>query len=145
VDGEHGPRNGTLHLDVVNGTASRTGGTPLAGTPFTGETYQIDKGGTVSAAAKDNWWRVRHGGYALFNDVQLSTCRDAFACSRMARSWRPEASAARYECQSERPAAGYCTLQLARYSSGGVPDASFGSNGHIVTAITSVTPEVNLP
>ena len=42
------------------------------------------------------------------------------------------------------PAAGYCTLQLARYSSSGAPDASFGSNGRVVTAITSVNPEVNL-
>ena len=36
-----------------------------------------------------------------------------------------------------------CTLQLTQHTSGGTPDAAFGTNGRVVTAVTNIHMEVN--
>ena len=110
-----GRGTGTLHLDLVNGTGiANVGGTPLAGTPVTGETYQIDKGGTVIGTGEGQpVTGFGSGGYALFSDVQRERRRDAFACSSDGRILAAGGiGCAAHVIRTPRSPA-YCTLQLA--------------------------------
>jgi hypothetical protein len=69
-DGQHGARN----RDTCVSTSSMSqgianiGGTPLGGAPVTGQTYQIDKGGTVVGSGEGQLVTgFGNGGYALFH------------------------------------------------------------------------------
>ena len=140
-----GRGTGTLHLDVVNGTGiTNTGGTPLAGTPFTGETYQIDKGGTVLGSGEGQLVTgFGNGGYALFGDVQIATTPGRVRVLSNGQIFAREAWAVRPT--SIQPLRRRVLHAAARpYSAGGVPDASFGSSGRVMTAVTNVLPDVNV-
>ena len=68
-----GRGTGTLRLDVANGTGitNIAGTAALAGTPFTGETYEIDKGGTVLGIGEGQPVAAfGSGGYAPFSEGQ---------------------------------------------------------------------------
>ncbi len=141
-----GRGTGTLHLDLVNGTGiTNTGGTPLAGLPVTGETYRSTRAARSSAAAKASWSTgFGNGGYALFGDVRI---RDGAGTHSRARG-RPDPGGRRHRMRRQSSIRTirmqrYCTLQLAQYSASGAPDASFGTNGRVVTAVTNIGPEVN--
>ena len=135
-----GRGTGTLHLDVVNGTGiTNTGGTPLAGTPVTGETYHIDKGGTVIGSGEGQLVTgFGSGGYALFGDVQIATAPGRVRVLSDGRIFAAGGVGCATNFNPNAPATASCTLQLARYLASGVPDASFGTNGRVVTAVTNV-------
>ena len=135
-----GQGTGSLHLDVVDGTGiTDASGTPLAGTPVTGETYQIDKGGTVNGTgAGQPVAGFGSSGYALFSDVPTVVAPSAIAVLADGRIL----AAGAIGCNAT---SNLCALQLARYSATGVPEASFGTNGRLVTAVTNVSPELNAP
>jgi uncharacterized delta-60 repeat protein len=137
VNTGHG--TGSLHLDVVNGTGiTNAAGHALAGTPFTGETYQIDKGGTViGTGAGQPVANFGSSGYALFSDVQTVAAPTAIAVLADGRIL----AAGGIGCDPSPPST--CALQLARYSASGTPDASFGTNGRVLTAVTNINAELS--
>src|SRR6185369_2763562 len=106
-----GRGTGALHLDIVNGTGvTNTGGTPLAGTPVTGETYQIDKGGTVLGGGEGQpVASFGTGGYALVSEDPTSTTPGRIRVLSDGRIMAAEGIG----CASG------CTLQLARFSASG--------------------------
>jgi uncharacterized delta-60 repeat protein len=146
-----GRGTGTLHLDVVNGAGiTNTASVTLAGTPFTGETYQIDKGGTVLGTGEGRPVAgFGNAGYALFSDVQSVGVYSApVAASHLSVLADGRILAAGgVGCVADVPSDPnsliYCTLQLARYSASGVLDTSFGTNGRVLTAVTNIYPELS--
>ena len=117
----------------------------MTGTPVTGETYNIDKGGTVIGTGEGQLVTgFGTGGYALFSDDPKS---DVPGRVRVRSDGRILAAGG-IGCVVAVPADAIspfrCTLQLAQYTASGAPDATFGTNGRIVTAVTNVDPEVNL-
>ena len=134
-----GRGTGSLHLDVVDGSGVVDGaGNALAGTPFTGETYQVDKGGTVIGVGQGQPVAgFGSAGYALFSDVQTVRSPTAIAVLADGRVL----AAGGVDCDTST--GNNCTLQLARYSTSGAPDASFGTNGRVLTAVTGVNSDLN--
>ena len=137
-----GRGTGTLRLDVANGAGIvNGGGTPLSGTPFTGETYNVDKGGTVvyggSGTDGQPVASFGSGGYALFGDVPIAA---AFGLTAVLPDGRILVAGAE-GCDAQTDLC--TTLQLGRYLATGALDASFGTNGRIVTTVTNVYPELS--
>ena len=89
-----GRNTGSLRLDVANGVGiTDAGGNPLVGTSFTGETYQIDKGGTVVGTGEGQpVTTFGSQGYALFNEVQAAPEAARSRSFPVGESWRPEES-----------------------------------------------------
>ncbi|HEX7273417.1 MAG TPA: choice-of-anchor Q domain-containing protein [Casimicrobiaceae bacterium] len=136
-----GRGTGTLRLDVANGTGIvDAGNVALAGTPFTGETYDVDKGGTVvyGGSGSDGLpvASFGSGGYALFGDVPIAAAWGLIAVLPDGRILGASAIA----CDAQT---NLCTLQLGQYLPTGALDASFGTNGRIVTSVTNVYPELS--
>ncbi|HTP45431.1 MAG TPA: choice-of-anchor Q domain-containing protein [Casimicrobiaceae bacterium] len=136
-----GRGSGTLRLDLANGTGIvDASNVPLAGTPFTGETYGIDKGGTVLYGASGTDGQpvasFGSGGYALFGDVPIAAALGLTAVLPDGRILVASAIG----CD---PQTSLCTLQLGRYLATGALDASFGTNGRVVTSVNNVYPELS--
>jgi hypothetical protein len=135
-----GRGTGTLRLDVANGTGIvDASNIALHGTPFTGQTYDIDKGGTVDGGgAGTDGLPVPgfgNGGYALFGDVPIVSASGAIvvlADGRILVAGAVGCDAQTNECSM---------LQLARYLATGAPDASFGTNGRVMTSVTNIGAE----
>ena len=118
-----GRGTGSLHLDVVNGAGITNGaGTTLGGLPFTGQTYQVDKGGTVLGSGEGQLVTAfGNGGYALFNEVQIPTTPGRVAVLSDGRMLAAGGIGCAALVPSDPVSPSYCTLQLARYSASGVP------------------------
>jgi len=142
-----GRGTGSLHLDVVNGTGITTGsGVTLGADCRSPERhYQIDKGGTGARHGRRSaGGQLRHRRLRAFRRCpRMRPRRDAFACARTARSSRPVRTGCAALVPSDPQSPYYCTLQLARYLASGAPDASLERTGRVVTAVTSITQEVN--
>ena len=137
VNSGHG--TGSLRLDLINGTGiSDAQGNALAGTPFTGQTYQIDKGGTVIGTGEGQPVPgFGSSGYALFSDVQTVAAPSAIAVLADGRIL----AAGGIGCQPG--SSSYCTLQIAQYLASGAPDTAFGTVGRMLTAVTNINPELS--
>jgi uncharacterized delta-60 repeat protein len=138
-----GRGTGSLRLDMINGTGVTNGtGTPLAGTPFNGETYGIDKGGTlITPITQGDGLPVASfglGGYAAFSDVQFPSSGGSIAVLADDRILVASGDGCAQLTPGDPQSPSYCTLQLGRYMPNGAPDASFGLNGRVTTAIASV-------
>ena len=134
-----GRGTGELRLDIANGSGiTDHSGNALVATPFTGETYRVDKGGTVIGTGQGQPVAgFGSAGYALFNEVPLARAPGAIATLADGRIL----VAGGIACDTAR--GNDCALQLARYSAAGIPDATFGTNGRVVTAVTGINPEVS--
>src|SRR6185369_11952341 len=115
-----------------------------AGTPVTGQTYDIDKGGTVLGSGEGQLVPgFGIGGFARFGDGgDADGGPSLIAVLADGRILATGSSGCALNVNPLSPDAAYCTLQLARYSANGVPDASFGTNGRIVTAVTTIAFEL---
>ena len=137
-----GRGTGSLRLDVVNGTGiTDAASNVLAGTPFTGETYQIDKGGTViGTGAGQPVAGFGSAGYSLFSEVPLVSAPSP-AVLADGRILAAGGIGCTLQTPSDPNSPIYCALQLARFSATGAPDALFGTNGRVLTLVTSISPE----
>ena len=142
-----GRGTGTLRLDFANATGiTTTSGAAMGGLPFAGETYQVDKGGTVLATSGEGQpvAGFGSGGWALFGNVQSPSAPSRFRVYSDGRILAVGGTACASNINPNNTGLTYCTLQLARYSASGVPDAAFGTSGRAVTAVTNVNPEMNV-
>ena len=143
-----GRGTGTLRLDVVDGASIKNAAlTPLAGTPFAGETYLIDKGGTVIGTGQGQpvaGTGFGTGGYAPFSEGQGTATPGRLRVLSDGKILVAGGIGCAALVPSDPSSPYYCTLQLARYLVTGGVDTTFGTNGRIVTAVTMVNPEVNL-
>ena len=130
-----GRGTGSLHLDLVNGTGiTNGGGAAPAGLPATGETYSIDKGGTVIGSGEGQLVTgFGSGGYALFSEDPTSATPGRIRV----RSNGSIMTVGGIGCNPR------CTLQLAQFLANGAPDTSFGTNGRVVTTVTNIGFEMN--
>ena len=116
-----GRGTGTLRLDVAaGGSIVDLSANPLQGTPFAGETYQVDKGGTVIGTGQglpNPAFGVN--GYALFSVEQTPTTPFVKVMDD------GRIVAAGVDCDFNN---GLCKLRVARYSAAGNPDVTFNDN-----------------
>ena len=77
-------------------------------------------------------------GYALFSDVQDVAAPTGLAVLADGRILAAGGTACTFTAVTSS-----CTLQLARYSASGTPDASFGTNGRVLTAVTNINSELS--
>jgi uncharacterized delta-60 repeat protein len=140
-----GRGSGTLRLDVANASGIVNGsGRPLTGTPFAGETYQVDKGGTVVGAGEGQLvTSFGSGGLAVFATVPDAASPSALAVLADGKILAAGADGCTPIVPSDPDSAHYCSLQLARYLATGALDASFGTGGRVTAAVTSVAFELS--
>jgi uncharacterized delta-60 repeat protein len=140
-----GRGTGTLRVDLVNGTGiTNIPGTSLSGATVAGETYRIDKGGTVIGGGEGQLVTgFGTGGFALFTGAQIATVPGRIRVLGDGRILAVGGVGCADNINPNNPPAGYCTLQIAQYLASGAPDASFGTSGRVVTAVTNIGPEGN--
>lgn len=135
-----GRGTGTLRLDVANGTNIVDGANnALAGTPFTsGQTYTIDKGGTVLGSGQGHPdASFGSGGYALFSLSQGVAAPGAIAVLSSGKIL----AAGGVGCDAGTGTS--CTLQLAQYLADGTPDAGFAPNGKVITSVSGINADLS--
>ena len=140
-----GRGSGSLRLDMVNSIGVTNGsGAAVTGLPFTGQAYQVDKGGTVLGNGEGQPLAAfGSGGYALFGDEQIPSSPARVRIRSNGTIVAVGGTACATNVNPAEPSGGYCTVQIAQYLASGAPDTSFGTNGRVVTAITNAGPELN--
>jgi uncharacterized delta-60 repeat protein len=135
-----GRGTGTLQLIVATGTGIVNGsGNTLAGTPFSGETYTIDKGGTVLGSGEGQPdLSFGSGGYALFSLTQGVASPGAIAVLTGGKILAAGGSG----CDAVTGT--NCMLQLAQYLAGGAPDTTaFPPDGQVHTSVSGINPDLS--
>jgi uncharacterized delta-60 repeat protein len=140
-----GRGSGSLRVDMINGIGITNGsGAAVTGLPFTGQTYQVDKGGTVLGSGEGQPVAAfGSGGYALFSDAQITAAPARLRIRANGRIVAVGGTACATNVNPATPAGTYCTVQIAQYLASGAPDTSFGTNGRVVTVITNAGFELN--
>ena len=125
--------------------ASRTAPARAARTPFTGETYQIDKGGTVLGGGEGQPVAgFGTGGYALFGDVQIPAAPSRLRVYSDGRILAVGGVGCADNINPNNTCSRVLHAAARTVPSSGAPDPSFGTNGRALTALTNVNAELNV-